>query len=106
MRHQPWQKVGREGGENAQAKVARHGVARGACHLADMFGLGQGAAGACGNLHADGSEHDMFIRALEKLHAQCVFQFFQLHGKGGLADMAGQRGFAKMQMLRHGDEIL
>jgi hypothetical protein len=55
---------------------------------------------------ADGREFDAFVGAFEQRDAQLFFQLANLTAEGGLADVTGFCGAAKVPVLGDGNQIL
>ena len=99
------EEIGAEGGRHAEAdqpaEIAR--TLRGGGH--DVVQRQQHAAGGRDHLRAHGGRHDAPRRAVEQGRAELLFEMGDLHGQGGLGDVAAPRRRAEMPGFRERDHI-
>ena len=103
--HDVGQQVGRQGGEQPEAKRARLGVGGPAGDVADVVGLAQHHPGTFHDRLADVGQHDLPGAALDQLHAELVLQLLQLGRQRRLADEARLGGATEVAVVRNGDQV-
>ena len=104
-RHEPWQDVGTERRDDAEAETAGQGPGNGLADADDGVDFLHHLTGAPDDLLADGGDTHRLGRALEQLDAKPQLEVLDLRAEGRLRDSAGSGGAAEVTVLSQSDDV-